>query len=310
MKTLFYLATLSLLVTLLAGLSEWESGAENNPAPVEIRAEPLRAVALPPSRRAPAAPRPAVLELPAASPFQLDLTDALEKADTCKALLLVESKELVYDDALRSLLTVMGPGADLAAALAPGGPLSPAKAPLAEPRGRIARTMWALKLTGALDEGFPSLHAAGAARALFLALEKEEPRNGFFPLFRLVAEVNMGLPARQLRATAEAAATAGRIDSPLRTVDEELREASWQNPAVYMVTRFLLRVDHVSWKKAERAVKAIAEFPGADGLLELLARERRPRDERFRSAPTIEMGPGSCDASAFESWFYEARENR
>ena len=273
MKNLPSLLILALLLSFAAWFCLPGAPPASADAPHEVtihEAQPIREISAPPAS-APTKAAPTPRKPP--SPLQI----ALQAGDLCGAAWILNNginTNEIHIEIIQAIMAALQPSAEALEAFGPEGPYLAASVPgrhdpdAAKPKykSKVARILWALKLGGALYTPVsPASDNPEASRALLLALQKEEPGNGFYHYFRLVQEEKLGFTKEQLRATAEEVAASSTFHSPLNDLSREMQEASWQNPALRYAFNLIMPREFVSFYLGSSVLSRLAQEQGFAG---------------------------------------------
>jgi hypothetical protein len=274
------------------------------------------------------------------------LEQALSAADVCETARIINQ--------LGSLAPIFGaflkstsPSAEVKESYgAEGAFLSPTPATKIY-KSLAAQTLQALTLAGELNSPVNAPTDLVAARALLQGMEKKEPANAFFPLFRVLVETKLGYSKEKIKSTAALVSAASSFDSHVGEINREMHEAAFENPALLYAQNYLNTQDMVSYYTALRVVAQLEGFDKA-ALARLMTEEglhsssppwlgefeqsrysagRSLDPERYptinalnkdralvdhlRYAPHVNTyGPEVCDPGPFERYFWEARDSR
>lgn len=293
MRTLPTLFTLGLFLSFAAWLS---TRGESQASP----SLPALPAARPASVSARTEAITTVLTAESASPERSALERALLAGDTCESLRLLDGTEEA--DFYGAILDTIDASSELRETYGRAGPMLSDKIYLPGEKGApqykslAARTVWALKMGGLMSapRSAPGMNE-GAARELLLQLEKEEPANAFYPLFRLLVESRLGYPLDQLRATAEVAASATTLDSHLTEIGGELGNAMWLNSAFHAALADYHMPPMLHWYAVGHVLEKLrkdAGFRGTPRIAELMAEEGLRAEKGWRE--------GGLDRERFE----------
>lgn len=286
-------------------------------------------------------PAPVIAPATVASPLEA----ALSAGDVCETARLVNALPNVAP-MYTAFLAAISPSPELRESFGPDGPMQSANVAARKYQSLPALTLQALKLAGILEGGASAPTDLPGARALLLDLEKREPGNSFYPLFRFYVEKRLDYPPEKLDATVKLLAEGSSFDSHVGQLDRELRDAAFGNPALLYALKYFMLFDTVNYHRAVRELERLDKFDGRalarlmteEGLHSSspprrgdfeesryragrnLDRERYPDIRQLNAERTMEEpvypanvnihGPEVCDPGPYERYFLQAREAR
>ncbi|MGZ3652342.1 MAG: hypothetical protein ACXVB9_10645 [Bdellovibrionota bacterium] len=346
MKTLQPLFLMAVLITFAAWLSfQGVSQATSPEVPLASTTAAVRAVVT----AHPASAKPAEKKALSA------LAIALENGNVCETARFFNEPNMSEQDVFAAIMSVIDPSTDLREVFGADGPMLTAEVPPFYVKGadalryhsRVARLLWTLKMGGlAFTPVFASNVNTDAALTQLIGLGKEEPGNAFYPLMRLMLEVQRKAPPEKIQATLDEINSASSFDSHIEPITRELSDASWENPALYFAISHAYNVSVFPYieayekyervEKSEQAREALARLMTEAGLKAtrsyitgdfeatryIAGREldssRYPTLEELEKGrggtPSVNAGleheNGGCDSSRYEAEFFEKREMR
>jgi hypothetical protein len=338
-----------LLLTLLLSAAAWVSyqgesrATANTPSEIPLAEEgalppihisaPKPVLATPPGKTEPKKP-PSALEA------------AIESGDVCATARLLNNN-LNNEQIFEAYLGATSPGTAVLEVYGAKGPYFAKENSGQKFQSMAARTLWAAKLAGMAYTANNVSEDLAAAHALLVDLGKKEPGNGFYPFLRLHVESRLGYAKDKLLATADEIANSSTFDSHLDEVANELREASWANPATRYAFNYFYSPAYLQYYQAGATLKAVENFSGFARVAQLMTEPglhsthrawdadyditryntgrsldheahypdtNELRSERgsvgFSYGPTVSGAAADCDPAPYENYFYEQREAR
>lgn len=267
LKTLFVIAA---LFTFLAWISlqgvsnatiRKTPRADPETAPLKKQAFALQITRKKPEQRQkqnPPAPKPR-----APSRFQI----ALEAADLCEVSRLLGAS-LPPDEAFTAIVAVMNPSPALQEAFGPQGVMivNGDAQPATKPTHSSSKLYWALRKAGLLYGPTGSVpEDKKLAREILLEEEKKNPGNGFYPLFRLYLEEQLGFDKAKLQDPLEKLRSATLFDTGLSAINREFRETAWSNPAMHYAFEWLYSAYNPAYYGPTSLLKRLADEGDFDG---------------------------------------------
>jgi hypothetical protein len=336
---------LLLLAITLSGAA-WITLPGTKPHPAEIAV--IEDVSLPTihtSAVRKTAPAEKAAEAPTLTHAPTPLELSLSAGDVCEAARIMNPMS-TSAPMFEAFLNATSPSAELKETFGTDGPLLSTSPAAKKYKSIAAQTVQALRVGGLMDS--PNSVAADLAtsHAMLLELEKKEPGNAFYPLFRLLVENRLNYSKDAQKETANRISAATTFDSHVAELDREMREAGFINPALLFSLSYFKSSDSVNYYSTISAVRSIDNFD-TPGLARLMTEEglhaqspswvgeyeksryssgRMLDEDHYPSISALDKdrsaepqvyspgvnayGPQVCDPGPYERYFLQARDGR